>query len=213
MSVRACRGRGSLRLILGSAALAFLLAGCAHAGTTRAGAQPRSAAASAQAATRIESFSAYDASGRLAVKVGESARGSCWTNSVAAPAPDAFRCFAGNNILDPCFARPRAGAPNEVACLATPWSTATVLTLTAPLPKPDSRAPDRAWAFQLDNGARCVASTGTVPQVQGISLGYHCTDGSDAALRDISAPLVTADYGEAKSQAIQSVTVSTIWRG
>ncbi|MFN2560067.1 MAG: hypothetical protein ABR571_02060 [Jatrophihabitans sp.] len=212
MDVRAYQGRGSLRLILGLAALTLLLTGCAHAGTTRAGSQPRPAAKT-QAVTKIESFSAYDASGRLAVKIAATTRGSCWTTSVAAPAPDAFRCFAGNNILDPCFARPAAGATGEVACLATPWSAATVLTLTAPLPKPDPQAVGRAWAFQLDNGARCVASTGTVPQVQGINLGYHCTDGSDAALRDISAPLVTADYGEAKSQAIQSVTVPRIWRG
>jgi eukaryotic-like serine/threonine-protein kinase len=212
MGVRACRGRGSLRLILGLAALAFVLAGCAHSGTSRAGAQPQPAAKT-EPATKIESFSAYDASGELAVKVADVARGSCWTNSVAAPAPDAFRCFAGNNILDPCFARPKASAPGEVACLATPWSAATVLTLTAPLPQPDPDAGNRAWAFQLDNGARCVASTGTVPQVQGINLGYHCTDGSDAALRDVSAPLVTADYGEAKTQAVQSVTVTRIWRG
>jgi hypothetical protein len=212
MGVRACRGRGSLRLILGLAALAFVLAGCAHSGSTRAGAQPKPAAKT-EPATTIESFSAYDASGQLAAKVADRAHGSCWTNSVAAPAPDAFRCFAGNNILDPCFARPGGNATGEVACLATPWSAATVLTLTEPLPKADPDAGNRAWAFQLDNGARCVASTGTVPQVQGINLGYHCTDGADADLRDISAPLVTADYGNAKTQAVQTVTVTRIWRG
>ncbi len=98
-------------------------------------------------------------------------------------------------------------------CLSAPWSAAEVLTLTAPLPKPDPLATTRPWAFQLDNGARCVASTGTVPQVQGINLGYHCTDGHDAALRDATAPTVTADYGDVKSQAVQTVTVTRIWRG
>jgi hypothetical protein len=205
MDVRVFTGRGSLRLILGVTALAFVLTGCASH-PAKAGADPRPA-------TKTQSFHAYDAQGQLAVKVADVASGSCWTTSVAAPAPDAYRCFAGNNILDPCFARPASSTPPEVACLATPWSAAEVLTLTEPLPEPDPQLSRRAWAFQLDNGARCVASTGTVPQVQGIDLGYHCTDGHDAALRDVSASMVTADYGDAKSQAVQSVRVTRIWRG
>jgi hypothetical protein len=212
MDVRACRGRGSLRLILGIVALAFVLAGCARSSVAGAGAGT-GAGAQPHPATKTQSFSAYDSRGELAVKVADVARGSCWTNSGAAPAPDAFRCFAGNTILDPCFAGPRVTAPAEVACLASPRSAATVLKLTAPLPKPDPQAVERAWAFQLDNGARCVASTGTVPEVQGINLGYHCTDGSDAGLRDVSAPLVTADYGDPESQTVQSANVTKIWRG
>ncbi len=31
-------------------------------------------------------------------------KGSCWTNSIAAPyRPDAWRCAIGNGIQDPCF--------------------------------------------------------------------------------------------------------------
>jgi hypothetical protein len=206
MNVRAERGRGSLRLILAISALAFVLTGCAdHQAEATAARQPP--------ATATESFSAYDPSGDLAVKVAANATGTCWTSSIAAPAPDAYRCFAGNAILDPCFARPGAIGATEVACLAAPWSPAKLLTLTAPLPKSDPQTAHRAWAFQLDNGVRCVASTGTVPQVQGINLGYRCTDGRYAGLRDESTRLVRADYADTSAQTVQLVTVTRIWRG
>jgi hypothetical protein len=52
-----------------------------------------------------------------------------------------------------------------------------------------------------------------VPAVQGVSLGYHCLDGRDAALLDPSATPMTADYGDPRAQSLQPVTVATIWRG
>jgi hypothetical protein len=202
------RIRGSVAPILGFVLFALVLAGCASRQSPAAG------GGSQQQGTKTETVHPYDASGQLSIKVADVARGSCWTMSVAAPAPDAYRCFAGNTILDPCFAPTGQAAPTEVACLAAPWSNAEMLTLTAPLPKINpADASVRPWALELGNGVRCVASTGTVPAVQGVNLGYRCTDGAYAGLIDTKSATVTADYGDATAQTVQSVTVTTIWRG
>jgi hypothetical protein len=208
--------------------LALILSGCAskhvqtNSGPPAGGAGSHSATTTQRSTpskhpTTIESFHAYGSDGELAVKVGDVASGSCWTTSIAAPGSSAYRCFAGNQILDPCFA-PAATAgtapPTDVACVNSPWSDALVLHLTSRLPEADSTGGNsRPWAFELDNGARCVASTGTVPAVRGVNLGYHCANGHDAGLIDPAGPTVTADYGDPAAQTIQQVTVTTIWRG
>ena len=203
--------RGSQRAILALALLAFGLVAAACASH-----RPQGAGGAAKA-TVNKAFRAYNANGDLAVTVADVAPGSCWTTSIAAAVPGAYRCLSGNQILDPCFAAPAKPGPVEVACLETPWSQATVLHLTGALPKPDPAddgdSSARPWAFELDNGVRCVASTGTVPAVQGVSLGYHCLDGRAAALLDPSATPMTADYGDPRTQSLQPVTVTTIWRG
>jgi hypothetical protein len=213
MDVPANPGRESVRLILVLLLLGLALAGCAsHKSTSSGGGAPQG--------TTISTFSAYSADGSLAVTVADVAAGSCFTGSAAAPAPGAYRCFAGNNILDPCFAPPVTRKPLQIACVAAPWSRAVVLTVSGRLPAADTTTGVvRPWAFQLATGVRCVASTGTVPAVHGVNLGYHCTDGGDAALRT-SAPsaaksaatTVTADYGNVKTQTLRPVTVTTIWR-
>ncbi len=205
-------------MILASVLLAFALLAAACASHRP---QPQ-AAGGGPRATVDKSFHPYSANGELAIDVADVATGSCWTTSIAAPASGAYRCIAGNRILDPCFAAPTTATASkavrtEVACVETPWSNAMVLHVTGPLPKADpaddGAGSARPWAFELDNGVRCVATTGTVPAVQGVSLGYHCLDGRDAALLDPSATPMTADYGDPQAQSLQPVTVATIWRG
>jgi hypothetical protein len=202
--------RGSTRAILSIVLLALVLAGCA----SKQPQKQKQAAAVRSDGTASQVFHAYGADGDLAVKVGDVASGNCWTSSVAAPVAGSYRCFAGNKILDPCFAPAGQAHPTQVACVDAPWSDAIVLTLTSALPTAEaSPAVARPWAFQLANGARCVASTGTVPAIQGVNLGYHCSDGHDAGLPDTSVTPATVDYGDEAAQTVQSVTVTTIWRG
>lgn len=204
--------RGAAAPLLGFVLLALVLAGCASQQHRTAARHQHAGAAKPRVTTTI-TFRAYDSAGRLTIKVGDVAKGRCWTTSIAAPVAGAYRCFAANQILDPCFAPPTK-APAEVACVANPWSDAVVLRLTGALPK--SSASDyiaRPWALRLDGGVRCVASTGTVPSVQGVDLGYHCTNGLDAALLDRNASPQTADYGDPATGTLQPVTVTTIWQG
>jgi hypothetical protein len=211
MDVGARGSRGSRRAIRCFALLTGLvLAGCASHSNHPS--QP-AAHASTPTGTVVRTYAAYDASGQLTVEVHDIERGSCWTNSIAAPDdPHAYRCFAGNAILDPCFAPP-TGKPTQVACVATPWSQAEVLQLSRPLPSTSPADGNRPWAFQLASGARCVASTGTVGEVAGVNLGYHCSDGNDAALVDAAARQVIADYAAPRATSLQHVAVTTIWRG
>src|SRR5579863_2030262 len=46
--------------------------------------------------------------------IGARGRGYCWEASLAANVPNAYRCFQGNMIHDPCFAASRRAA--TVAC-------------------------------------------------------------------------------------------------
>jgi hypothetical protein len=209
--LRSAVRRPALGLVL-IAIAGLLLAGCASKHPSAAPSQ-RLAAATPHG-TVTKSFQAYTAAGQLAGQVGDVATGNCWTTSVAAPVAGAYRCFAGNKILDPCFAAPGKANDRQVACFASPWADAIVLTLTSDLPAPGSGpGATRPWAFQLGNGARCVASTGTVPAVLGVNLEYHCTNGADAATPDTSATTATAEYGSVAAGRVQSVTVTTIWRG
>jgi hypothetical protein len=207
-------GRGPARRILGfvllAGAVALTLAACAS--TT---ADPRPTAGATAPGTATVAVRVYTASGKPAVPVGASVRGQCWTTSVAAPVPDAYRCFQGDKILDPCFAPARPATPLQVVCLAAPWSRGVLLRVSGSLPEPADGPAARPWAIQLDNGVRCVASTGMVPAVAGVNLAYHCADGGDAALRPSSTATpgtVTADYAAAGARTLHTMTVTTMWR-
>lgn len=166
----------------------------------------------AAATTTVRSFHAYDSTGALVVAVRDVAQGQCWTTSIAAAGPGAYRCLAGNQILDPCFVSPKNA--RELACLESPWADAIVLRVTKPLPGAAARSGlHRPWAIVLGNGARCVAAAGTVPSVRGTDLGYLCPGGRAAALVDGSTSPATARYGDPAANTLRTVTVSTIWRG
>jgi hypothetical protein len=188
--------------------LAIGLVACASPSshrTTQAGSAPKG--------TLIKTFRAYDSAGQLTVAVSHTTVGVCWTSSIAVPIPGAYRCYAGNKILDPCFAPPMQLQPESLACVDDPWSEAILLKVHSPLPPVASLDGSRPWAVQLDNGARCVAATGIVPSVQGVDLAYRCANGKSAGLVDGAAAVMSAQYGAPAAKSLRTVTVTTIWRG
>lgn len=112
-------------------------------------------------------------------------KGSCWTNSIAAPfRTDAWRCTVGNNVSDPCFQI--SNSTGTLLCDINPTvldSTSTfVLKLTKPLPTsqvPPGLAPsDWAWLVQLADGTLCTPFTGTLPvTADGEAANYGCAPG------------------------------------
>lgn len=104
---------------------------------------------------------------------GEPQAGSCWTNSLAVWRADAWRCFVGNSIYDPCFA-----ADGDVICGASPVTTTVsfALELTEPLPAPS--VPDdtsgHAWLVELPDGTVCEFATGATGGVDGERINYLC---------------------------------------
>jgi hypothetical protein len=107
------------------------------------------------------------------------APGSCWTGSLAIDRPDAYRCFRGNAILDPCFASP--AQRDWVACVPRPWTHEVLrLNLTGRLPAAQvgSHAARAPWAVQVAGGATCTASTGALGVIQGRVPRYACSNGA-----------------------------------
>lgn len=208
MGVMGQRGRAGVIAVLLAA-----LCSCSGSrpGTPTGGARSTSPV-SWSGATVVTKFSPYSASGALAVAVQDHASGYCWTGSIEVPVAGAYRCLVGNDIADPCFAPPRAGTPPTVACLADPWSAARVVALTRALPgvEPVGNAAN-PWAVQLANGVRCVAVTGTVQSVEGVSLNLSCPGGTVAGALDNSGPAWHVKYGTATGLSL--VVVVAAWRG
>jgi hypothetical protein len=109
--------------------------------------------------------------------VGSRGRGYCWTDSAATNAQDAFRCFQGNEIHDPCFSA--TAHAHSVVCFLDPWTPVTILQLTKPLPR-HSRLLTRAlpWAIETVDGRHCTFLTGATGLMGGRRVNYGCTDHS-----------------------------------
>jgi len=110
--------------------------------------------------------------------------GSCFASSIAAPyRDDAWRCTVGNAISDPCFS---FGTGSSLLCGVDPSDPSAastfILTLTAPLPKPDGHLTpatpaDGAWLIKLADGTVCTPFTGTLPfSAGGDVANYGCSD-------------------------------------
>jgi hypothetical protein len=155
------------RLVLAVALVVVLCAGTA-------------VAARLMSTERTTQLGLFDASGRLAkrYKVTATRSGTCFTSSLAVDGRDAWRCIAGNRILDPCFQPPKGHGP--LACLSDPWGTVTRLRLTRHLPKPTPVHETRPmpWAVETSSGLRCTKLTGATDVYRGQRVNYECTDGS-----------------------------------
>ena len=142
--------------------------------------------------------------------------GSCWEGSLALfQEATAWRCMTANQILDPCFGPAEQPDAPQVVCVTSPWSTATRLTLTQPLPRDQANAPGNGpravWAFVLGNGDRCLVGTGVVPQLGSVLLQYTCSSGGAAGDLDQRHQPWTVEYRQAGSRALTSKPVLTAW--
>jgi hypothetical protein len=187
---------GSLRLI-------FDCSGpCPSPETTTPGIATQSASPQSASTQEIEfdPFLNGQTGGGLVLK--PSVQGECGYRSTPNPSISdpfgryAWRCFAGNKVLDPCFARPASRVSVEgrsLLCVKVPWGrSATPLVSSVPLPPKGhsvSASGETPWGFELATGSRCVASSGTAPVVDGETLSYYCKGG-------------TASYASAPSTSV-----------
>jgi hypothetical protein len=74
----------------------------------------------AGAATELKRYTAWDPNGDPVVNAFSDATGDCTTESCKSSRSDAWRCFAGSQILDPCFENPLF--EREVLCVPSPWA-------------------------------------------------------------------------------------------
>lgn len=166
--------------------------------------------------TSVIVFSPWSANGlRDGFTVTQKAPGSCWTHSLATDRADAWRCFEGNDILDPCFAG-KAHALT-VACAQSPFSGRVVLlSLKKPLTD-DQNATTRwlqpkgqPWGLRLANGDTCVFATGATDAVAGERLNYACAkDGWIIGAPDSSTAIWTARSVDYPKKHIMRVSIAT----
>jgi hypothetical protein len=156
-------------------------------------------------------FAAFDSAGAPALGIRAHRSGHCFVSSITVPDRSAYRCFAGNEILDPCFAA-SASAPTVVDCYADPWTAAVQLRLTAELPAPGPPLKiAQPWALQLADGTRCVVTTGTTPLLRGVPMRYQCGSAT-AGLLDTGGTLLRAQVRTAGG-SVSQVTVAATWTG
>ncbi|MEA2494936.1 MAG: eukaryotic-like serine/threonine-protein kinase [Thermoleophilaceae bacterium] len=128
-----------------------------------------------EASTGQRHFSPFNGAGELKVSYNVRRRsGDCNSESFVDGRRDAWRCFVGNNILDPCFESPVEA--DVVACVESPW-TRSVVRVSSVLDT-RSRFQDQrggpAWALVLRGGKRCVFASGATSAFHGRRLNYFC---------------------------------------
>jgi hypothetical protein len=153
---------------------------------------------------------------------GKRVKGFCWISSMASGRSDAFRCTAGNFIIDPCF----AVSSKVVNCpLDMTANAGTIINLTKPLPEgnPPSRRSWPPWSLRVAEGIgfTCFKASDVAPTDYG-NYEYYCSGGDvvctvpEASARIPRAYLVTcgtrALRGSVRTvKGARTLFVATMW--
>jgi hypothetical protein len=102
--------------------------------------------------------------------------GHCVGPARSSPRADAWRCFADEHWIDPCFSATARG--RSVLCPFDPWSKSVRLVeLTRRLPRVVERKgrASRPWGIWTTNAKRCViAVSGATLTLGGQRVRYEC---------------------------------------
>jgi hypothetical protein len=131
---------------------------------------------------------------------------SCQQSLISAR-PDAYRCFAGDVVHDPCFTSPRG-----VVCPELPWARrATLLQLAVdPAPGDGPIAAGLPWGIELADGQRCAFLGGATDLVDDLRANYGCDHGTvyGAPTGD---PQWMVRYRPEGTDRLTTVAVTTAW--
>ena len=138
-------------------------------------------------------------------------------------APQAYRCFAGDSVYDPCWLDNADAAQATVLCQPDPGETRAIrLTVAArglpaflgPAQRIDRQHP---WGVQLADGEECIAVQGSHDNDNGKVVDYSCGSSYRHVLLrpiDHSSPLWTAHSAYYKLSGYQPgplEDVATAW--
>lgn len=171
-----------------------------------------------RAATTIHLYAPFNGGGIASgVRIAKTASGYCWTTSGVDARGDAFRCFVGNFIHDPCFAD-QTGFAHYVLCpLYTPGSKVLRINLTKQLPpNPANSDPTRyaPWAVRTTSGKWCTILSGATGQVAGMRINYGCTGGGTLIgnpRRSASSPWTIFYAPGLKANQYRRITLASVW--
>ncbi len=134
--------------------------------------------------TTVTLFRAFTAAGTPTIPT-RSQSGHCYAGSLTSNRDDAWRCFVGNYIHDPCFNSPQARG--VVVCPDAQVNRGIEIRLTRGLPRryantgrPSLRI--EPWALQLTNGHHCTFASGASNVIHGVRLNYFCGAGVNYGL-------------------------------
>jgi hypothetical protein len=98
---------------------------------------------------------------------------------------NAYRCFAGSGVYDPCWPDAQATSP-AVLCLEAPWSHDVIkLVLASSLPPLiGSTGTAPPWGLHLTDGSNCVLEQGAHDSFNGRPVDYFC-GGQEVVLRSL----------------------------
>jgi hypothetical protein len=209
---------------------AAVIAGCG-AGTPAAVTGPGAAAEQTQR-VNVSPVTSAGAAVRGYRVTSHAAGASCEPGSEAIG--QAYRCFAGNGVYDPCWAE-KAATPT-VLCVADPWlHTAAELKVSSPLSaipsesgastgQPSTGQPGTGqswagepWGVQLTSGQRCLLAQGAHNSFHGQVIDYYCTSslsllrGLDHAPATWTARSVLAKSGQLASGPAEKIAIA--WYG
>ena len=115
---------------------------------------------------------------------GPTTAGSCSGGANTFEDANAWRCFKGDEIYDPCFSI--KDKPGAVVCDADPSSgkAGFLVKLKGPLPKRDGideTMAKRPWIMKLADGAVCRPMDGAVGTIVGLEVGWNCVGSKSCA--------------------------------
>jgi hypothetical protein len=132
--------------------------------------------------TSIHLYAPFNGSGSArGVRIARIASGYCWTTSDTDVRADAWRCFVGNYIHDPCFSNTGHAVKYVLCPLFRPGSRVLRINLTKRLPKRSAATGDPTrfapWAVQTTGGRWCTILSGATGLIRGLRINYGCTGG------------------------------------
>ena len=155
------------------------------------------------------------------LRITEDVAGRCVGGARATARPDAWRCFADEHWIDPCFSASARG--RIVLCPTDPWSrNVRLVELTRKLPAA-SRRPVRAyapWGIWTANAKQCViAVSGASLRLDGRRVRYECAiSGFLVGFANTSGRQWTIGYvprfalAKPDRQHARTVGITDVWR-
>lgn len=142
------------------------------------------ASAAAATTTKATVFQAFTSAGAPTIPVVNKS-GYCFTGALTVNRSDAWRCFVGNFLYDPCFSS--TSAAGVVICPNVEVNRGVKIRLTRALPRgqADPGKPSLAnqpWDIQLMSGRHCAYSSGASNVIHGVRLNYFCGAGVNFGL-------------------------------
>ncbi|MGW3130671.1 serine/threonine-protein kinase [Streptomyces sp. NPDC001123] len=180
---------------------------------------PTAAASSAPTQTQVVTLSPWSPGGTPAtgITITDRASGSCFGTAESTMRTDAWRCTAGDRILDPCFSPDSDPSDSSALCLDGAPDRMVELSVPEGFPGNNDHMPGgpdiEPIILVLVNGARCSFAGGGTATLAGLRLNYGCDNGGYLyGYPNKTAVMWTIPYAAPGSGASVSTPITTVYQ-